>query len=107
MAVCADGCHASQKLLTLLEAVNRPARKRISILRLDVAELPASARSCGLLTGPGVALFHHGTLCFQFSGELSRQELDDVLALADRLAQKAAPMRQTPLVCQHSGASLS
>lgn len=89
VAVCANGSRASQKLLALLEDWTPKARGRINLVQVNAADSPELAQRCGVPSVPGIALFHHGAICYQFTGELSQRELDDLLGQADLLAQSA------------------
>lgn len=95
VAVCTDGHPASQRLLTLLEPWAIEVNDRINVVRVDAIETPGMLQRCGLPSAPGLVLFHHGISCFQFTGEVSRRELEDVLAQVHLLspAGKAAAGR--------------
>ena len=86
VAFCADSSAASQKLLALLEAWIPPASGLMSVVRVNVAEAPELVRRSGVPSAPGLALFSRGVVCYQFSGELSRRELDDLASQAHLLA---------------------
>ena len=90
VAVYADGYPKSQEMLSLLEVWTAEARGRVKVVRVNVAETPATVQRCGLSLTPGLALFHRWAVCFQFSGEVSRQELDEVLVQADLVTRKVA-----------------
>lgn len=79
VAVCADGHPAGQRLLGLLERWAVEVSDRLNVVWVDVVETPTMLQRCGVPSAPGLALFHRGTACFQFTGELSRRELEDVL----------------------------
>lgn len=80
VAVFADGHSTSQRLLTLLETWTTEVRGRVNVVRVNAAETPTMVQPCGLPSAPGLALFHRGVVCYQFTGEVSRRELDDLLA---------------------------
>ncbi len=82
LAFCADGCSASQRLLTLLADSAPRCRNSITIAKASPDESPGLAARFGVVSAPAVLLFSDGTVCYQFVGELSRRELDDLLARA-------------------------
>lgn len=86
VAVCADGHPAGQRLLTLLEPWAIEVSEWINVVRVDAVGNPGILHRCGLPSAPGLVLFHHGTSCFQFSGEVSRRELEDVVIQVDLLS---------------------
>jgi len=95
VAVCIAGHPTSQRLLTLLTAWIAEARNRVHVVWVDAAARPALVRQCGLPAAPGFALFHQGSVYYQFSGEVSRGELAEVLLQAGLLAQPVErPVRQ-------------
>jgi thioredoxin 1 len=83
LAFCADGCAASQKLLALL-ADSTPRCGFVTIAKASPDESPGLAARFGVVSAPAVLLFSGGTVCYQFVGELSRRELDELLARAAR-----------------------
>jgi thioredoxin-like negative regulator of GroEL len=91
VAVCANGSRSSQKLLTLLETWPPEASRTISVFRINAGASPDLAQRCGVPSAPGLALFHQGAVCYQFRGELSRLELDDLLAHASHLIGSSPP----------------
>lgn len=97
VAVCANGSLASRQLVTLLETWIPKARGRINTVRVNAAESPELAQRCGVPSAPGLALFHQGAVCYQFTGEVSRRELDDLVAQADLLVQTATTSHGRPL----------
>jgi thioredoxin 1 len=82
LAFCADGCSASQRLLTLLANAAPRCRGSITIAKASPDEFPGLAARFGIVSVPAVLLFSGGTVCYQFVGELSRRELDELLARA-------------------------
>jgi thioredoxin-like negative regulator of GroEL len=86
VAVCTDGHPASQRLLTLLEPWAIEVNDRINVVRVDAIETPGMLQRCGLPSAPGLVLFHHGISCFQFTGEVSRRELEDVFTQVNLLS---------------------
>ena len=99
VAVCANGSPASQKLLALLEARSLETSGWVNFVQVNAAGSPELARHCGLPSAPGLALFHRGTVCYQFSGELSGWELENLLARAEILARTSTELAQ-PSVAQ-------
>jgi thioredoxin 1 len=81
LAFCADGCAASQKLLSLL-ANATPRCGSITIAKASPDESPGLAARFGIVSAPAVLLFSGGMVCYQFVGELSHRELDELLARA-------------------------
>jgi thioredoxin 1 len=82
LVFCADDCAASQKLLVLLsEAVPRCCGL-VTFAKASPAKAPELAACFGIVSAPAVLLFRGGTVCYQFVGELSRRELDELLARA-------------------------
>jgi thioredoxin 1 len=82
LAFCADGCSASQKLLTLLADSAPRCHGFTTIAKASPDESPGLAARFGIVSMPAVLLFSGGTVCYQFVGELSRRELDELLARA-------------------------
>jgi thioredoxin 1 len=81
LAFCADDCAASRKLLALL-ANATPRCGSITIAKASPDESPGLAARFGVVSAPAVLLFSGGTVCYQFVGELSRRELDELLVRA-------------------------
>jgi len=84
LAFCSDGCSASQKLLSLLANATRRCGS-ITIAEASPDESPGLAARFGIVSAPAVLLFSGGTVCYQFVGELSCRELDELLARAARM----------------------
>lgn len=82
LVFCANGCSASQKLLTLLADSAPRSRGFITIAKASPTESPELAGRFGIVSVPAVLLFSGGTVCYQFVGELSQRELDELLARA-------------------------
>jgi thioredoxin 1 len=82
LAFCADGCAASQRLLTLLANATPRCRGFTTIAKASPDESPGLMVRFGIVSAPAVLLFSGGTVCYQFVGELSRRELDELLARA-------------------------
>lgn len=82
LVFCANGCSASQRLLTLL--ANAAARYVgfVTIAKASPDESPGLTARFGIVSAPAVLLFSGGTVCYEFMGELSRRELDELLARA-------------------------
>ncbi|MCU0782884.1 MAG: thioredoxin family protein [Verrucomicrobia bacterium] len=67
-----------------------------SLLRLTHHTRLQLATRFGIVSAPAILLFSGGKVCHQFVGELSRRELDDLLAQANVLARVAkTSARQT------------
>jgi len=97
IAVYANGSRASEKLLLLLETWTLKTRGWLTVLRINAAESPELVHRCGVPSVPGLALFHQRAVCYQFSGELSRRELEDLLTRANLLAQTATTLASRTL----------
>lgn len=82
LAFCADGCSASQKLLALLANAAPRCRGSVTIAKASPDDSPGLAARFGVVPGPCLLLLRGGTVCHQFAGELSRRELDELLARA-------------------------
>ena len=82
LAFCADGCSASQRLLALLADLATRSRSFITIAKASPTESPELMARFGIVSVPAVLLFSGGTVCYQFMGELSRRELDELFARA-------------------------
>jgi hypothetical protein len=79
-----QGRLTSEKLLQLLAAWKPDAAGCLDIVLVNAAAAPEFARSCGVLLASGLMLFHQGVVCYQFVGEVSRPELEEVLLRASR-----------------------
>jgi thioredoxin 1 len=53
-----------------------------TIAKASPTESPGLAARFGIVSVPTILLFSGGTVCYQFVGELSRRELDELLARA-------------------------
>jgi len=82
LAFCVAGCSASQRLLALLADSAPRCRGFTTIAIASPGESPELTARFGIVSVPAVLLFSGGTVCYQFVGELSRRELDDLLARA-------------------------
>ena len=70
---------AEQELLTLLEEWAPRAGSRLGIFGFNAERSPGLVGRFGIPLAPGLALFNRGVLSYQFVGEVSRQELEEVL----------------------------
>jgi len=82
LAFCADGCSASQKLLALLANAAPRCGGFVTIARANLAKSPGLAARFGVVSAPNLLLLRGETVCYQFVGELSRGELDELLTRA-------------------------
>jgi thioredoxin 1 len=82
LAICADGCSASQKLLALLAGAVLRCDGFVAIAKANTDESSGLVARFGVVSAPAILLFSGGTVCYQFVGELSRRELDELLARA-------------------------
>jgi thioredoxin 1 len=82
LAFCADGCSASQRLLALLANATPRCRGFVRIAKASPAASPGLAARFGVVSAPSLLLLRGGTVCYQFVGELSRGELDELLSRA-------------------------
>jgi len=82
LAFCADGCSASQKLLALLANAAPRCGGFVTIARAKLAGSSGLAARFGVVSAPSLLLLRGGTVCYQFVGELSRGELDELLTRA-------------------------
>jgi len=101
VAVCGRGGTASQTLLKLLEGWAPQARGRLRVFRLGADGSCGLAERFGVPSGPSLVLFSRGVVCYQFTGEVSRGELDELLARASLLGvarETEAPSGQRPAV---------
>ena len=85
VAVCGEGGTASRRLLSLLEGWAPQAQGRLRVFRLNVERSSGLAERSGVPLAPGLALFSRGAICYQFIGEASRRELDELLVRASTL----------------------
>jgi thioredoxin 1 len=79
LAFCADGCDTSQKLLALLANAAPRCEGFVKIAKVSLAESSGLAARFGVVSAPSLLLLRGGTVCYQFVGELSRRELDELL----------------------------
>jgi thioredoxin-like negative regulator of GroEL len=82
LAFCADSCPARQKLLASLSNALPRCREFVTIAKASPDESPGLAARFGVVPGPSLLLLRGGMVCCQFAGELSRLDLDDLLARA-------------------------
>jgi thioredoxin-like negative regulator of GroEL len=82
LAVAESGGRANEKLLNLLAMWRPEVAGLLDLVRVHAVGSPEFMRSCGVLVAPGLILFHQGSVCYQFIGEVSRHELDEVLTHA-------------------------
>lgn len=61
------------------------AGERLRILRLNAESSPELAERLRIPLASGLALFSRGGMCYQFIGEPSRRELDELLVRASSL----------------------
>jgi thioredoxin 1 len=91
VAVSGEGGTASQALLRLLEAWAPQARGRLRVFRLSGDGSSGVAERFGVPSVPSLVLFSQGVVCYQFTGEVSREELDEMLARASLLGAARKP----------------
>jgi thioredoxin 1 len=85
-----EDCAACKRLLSLLRrtAPFTPAFPTIALLNRN--ECSALAARLGIISVPALLFFHEGISSYQFVGEISRRELDELLARAALLAHAEA-----------------
>jgi thioredoxin 1 len=91
VAVCGKGGTASQTLLKLLEGWATQAQGRLRVFRLSAEDSSGLAERFGVPSAPSLVLFNQGVVCYQFTGEVSRRELDDLLTRASSLGVARDP----------------
>jgi thioredoxin 1 len=91
LAFCVADCAACHRLLTLLAAAAPRGGGRVTIAKADLDECPELAARFGIVSVPAVLLFNGGMVGYQFIGELSQRELDELVA---RAATNRSPMAQ-------------
>ena len=93
VAVCGKGGTASQTLLKLLEGWAPQAQGQLQVFRLSADGSSGLAERFGVPSAPSLVLFSRGGVCYQFTGEVSRGELDELLARASllRVAREREP----------------
>jgi len=82
LVVADSDSRACETLLKLLAAWTPEVGERLDVVRVNAASSPGFTRSPGVLLAPGLVLLHRGAVCYQFIGEVSRHELDEVLSHA-------------------------
>jgi thioredoxin 1 len=82
LAFCADGCPASQRLLTLLASALPRCDGFVVIAKASPIGSPGLAARFSVVSAPGLLLLRDGEVCYQFLGELSQRDLDDLLVRA-------------------------
>jgi thioredoxin 1 len=95
VVVWANGSASEQGFLKLLEEWAPQALGRLRIFGLNAECSSGLAARFGISLAPGLALFSRGAMCYQFIGETSRRELDELLVRASALG-----------VCRESRGSL-
>ncbi len=85
VVICVNGNGADQGFLRLPEEWSSQARSRLRICRLSAEGSSGLAERFGIPLAPGLALFSRGVMCYQFIGEASQTELDELLARASTL----------------------
>jgi thioredoxin 1 len=91
IVACADSSAGERGFLKLVEEWAPQARGRLRILRLDVERSLRLAERFGVPSAPSLVLFSQGVVCYQFTGEVSRGELDELLARARLLGLAREP----------------
>jgi thioredoxin-like negative regulator of GroEL len=86
VAVCLNGSGATQRLLKLLEEWGPQAHGRLKIFQWTADGLSELTKRLGVPLAPGLMLFSRGVLCYQFIGDVSRQELNEILTRARSLS---------------------
>lgn len=102
LAFRADGCPASQKLLALLSNALPRCRGFVTVAKASPDESPGLAARFGIVPGPSLLLLRGGMVCYQFVGELSRRDLDHMLARA----RAGSPATTGEPTFSHSAAKL-
>jgi thioredoxin-like negative regulator of GroEL len=82
LAFCADDCSASQKLLAMLTSAATRSHGSATFAKASLAKAPGLAARLGVALAPTLLLLRNGAVSFQFVGELSPRELDELLASA-------------------------
>ena len=79
---CADGDRTSRHLFSWLGEWTPRASDLLNIVQVTQAEARLLAARWGIPSVPSLALFYGGSVCYQFCGQFSRRELDEVLTTA-------------------------
>ena len=79
---CADGDRTSRHLFSWVEEWTPADRSLLNIVQVAQVDARSLAARWGMPSVPSLALFHGGAVCYQFCGQFSRRELDEVLARA-------------------------
>jgi thioredoxin 1 len=101
VAVYGKGGTANQTLLKLMEVWAPQAQGRLRVFRLSAEASSGLAERLGVPPAPSLMLFSRGVVCYQFTGEVSRGELDELLARASLLGvarETEAPSDRRPAV---------
>lgn len=91
VAVSGEGGAGSQALLRLLEEWAPQAQDRLRVFRVSADGSCGLAERFGVPSAPSLVLFNQGVVCYQFTGEVSRGELDEMLARARLLGSAREP----------------
>jgi len=97
---CADGDGTSQHLFSWLAEWTPRASSLLNIVQVARAEAWSQAARWRIPSVPSLALFHSGSVCYQFCGQFSRHELDEVLtraAIIGLSSHLAAPSERRPV----------
>ncbi len=99
VAVCGGGGTDGQRLLELLEGWAPQAQGRLRVFRLSADGPSGLAERFGIPSAPSLVLFNRGVVCYQFTGEASRGELNELLGRASLLGvarESEAPSERRP-----------
>ena len=94
---CAAGEAAGRHLLSWLSEWTPQTSSLLNIVQVSCAEARTLAARWGIPSVPSLAVFYAGSVRYQFCGQFSRRELDEVLtraALLSLSSHLAAPSEQ-------------
>jgi thioredoxin 1 len=80
LAFCADGCRASQGLAALLAGAAPRCNGFVTIAKASPVQCPELAARLGMVSAPSLLLLRGGMVCYEFVGEMSGRELNELLA---------------------------
>jgi thioredoxin-like negative regulator of GroEL len=82
LAFCVADCAVCHRLMAVLTTAAPRCGGRVTIAKADLDECPELAARFGIVSVPAVLLLKGGTVGYQFIGDLSQRELDELLARA-------------------------
>ena len=97
-----DGCARCNRVLKLLRDSASRVNGKLLVALISKNQSSTLAARFGITSVPTLLCWHRGSVCYEFVGELSRSELEDITEKLSLLNRAGEEQNQTTGVVSHS-----